>query len=89
MKRVLKRLHETGVGDSTFPTGSTVIFRKNEEAWKGRISDKRTLRNGKTFYYIKDAVSDSGKVQSFDIEDKEIIKGITGVHAAPITAQKA
>jgi hypothetical protein len=35
------------------------------------------LRNGKTFYYIKDAVSDSGKVQSFDIEGKEIIKGVT------------
>jgi hypothetical protein len=31
-----------------------------------------TLRNGKTFYYVKDAVSDSGKVLSFDIEDKEI-----------------
>jgi hypothetical protein len=37
----------------------------------------RTLRNGKTFYHVKDAVSDSGKVQSFDIEGKEIIKSIT------------
>jgi hypothetical protein len=77
MKRILKRLYETGIGDSTFPIGSTVIFYKNEEVWKGRISDMRTLRNGKTFYYVKDAVSDSGTVWSFDIEGKDIIKGIT------------
>jgi hypothetical protein len=54
-----------------------IIFRKNEEAWRGRISEMRTLRNGKTFYYIKDAVSDSGKVQSFDIEIKDMIKSIS------------
>jgi hypothetical protein len=79
MKRVLKRLYETGVGDSTFPIGSIVIFRKNEEAWRGRISDCGTLSNGKTFYYIKDAVSASGKVQSFDVEGKEIIRAITNL----------
>jgi hypothetical protein len=79
MKRVLKRLYETGVGDSTFPIGSIVIFRKNEEAWRGRTSDMGTLRDGKTFYYVKDAVSDTGKVQSFDIESKEIIKSITSL----------
>jgi hypothetical protein len=78
MKRVLKHLHETRIGDSTsMHIGLTVVFGKNEESWKGRISDMGTLPNGKTFYYIKDAVSDSGKVQSFDIESKEIIKIIT------------
>jgi hypothetical protein len=58
-------------------TGSIIIFRKNEEAWRGKISEMGPLRNGKTFYSIKDAVSDSGKVQSFDIEGREIIRGIT------------
>jgi hypothetical protein len=77
MKRVLKRLREMRVGDSTLSIGSVIIFCKNEEAWTGRISDKGTVRNGKTFYFIKDAVSDNGKVQSFDIESKDIIKGIT------------
>jgi hypothetical protein len=77
MKRVLKRLHETWIGDYSMRIGSTIIFLKNEEAWRGIISERGTLRNGKTFYYIKDAVSDSGKVQSFDIESKEIIRGIT------------
>jgi hypothetical protein len=76
MKRVLKHLYETRTGDSPIHIGSTVIFRKNEEAWSGRVSETGTLRNGKTFYYIENAVSDSGKVQSFDIEGKEIIKGI-------------
>jgi hypothetical protein len=78
MKRVLKRLHETGINDdSAMRIGSTIIFRKNEEAWRGIISEMGTLRNGKTFYYIKDAVSNSGKVQSFDIEGRDIIRGIT------------
>jgi hypothetical protein len=77
MKRVLKRQRETRTGGSAFPIGSAVVFRKNEEAWTGRISDMGTVRNGKTFYFIKDAVSDSGKVQSFDIEGEDIIKGIT------------
>jgi hypothetical protein len=54
-----------------------IIFGKNEEGWRGRISDIGTLRNGKTFYYIKDAVSDSGKVHSFDVEGKDIIRSIT------------
>jgi hypothetical protein len=77
MKRVLKRLHETRTGDSTMHTGLTVVFGRNDEAWRGRITDMGTLRNGKTFYYIKDAVSDSGKVQSFNIEDKEVVEIIT------------
>jgi predicted secreted protein len=77
MKRVLKHLRETKIGDSTQYIGLTVVFGRNEETWKGRISDMGTLRNGKTFYYVKDAVSDSGKVQSFDIEDKEMVKIIT------------
>jgi hypothetical protein len=77
MKRVLKHLIETQTGTSPIPVGSMVVFAKNEEAWKGRIADMGTVRNGKTFYYVKDAVSDSGKVQSFDIEGKDIIKGIT------------
>jgi hypothetical protein len=78
MKRLLKRLRETRIGDSTtMHIGLTVVFAKNEEAWRGRIADMGTLPNGKTFYYIKDAVSDSGKVHSFDIEGKEIIKSIT------------
>jgi hypothetical protein len=68
MKRVLKHLHETWIGDSSMRIGSTIIFRKNEKAWRGIISEMGTLRNGKTFHYIKDAVSDSGKVQSFDID---------------------
>jgi hypothetical protein len=75
MKRILKRLYETKIGDSTaMRIGLAVIFDRNEETWKGRISDMGTLRNGKTFYYVKDAVSDSGKVQSFNIEDKERVK---------------
>jgi hypothetical protein len=57
--------------------GLTVVFGRNGEAWKGRIADIGTLRNGKTFYYIKDAVSDSGKVQSFNIENKEVVEIIT------------
>jgi hypothetical protein len=74
MKRVVKRLNETKIGDSTMRIGLMVVFARNEEAWRGKISDMGTLRNGKTFYHIKNAVSDSGKVQSFDIEGKEIIK---------------
>jgi hypothetical protein len=77
MKRVLKHLRETRIGESSMRTGLTVVFAKNEEAWRGRIADMGTLPNGKTFYFIKDAVSDSGKVLSFDIESKDIIKGIT------------
>jgi hypothetical protein len=77
MKRVLKHLHETWIGDYSMHKGSTVIFLKNEEAWRGTISEMGTLRNGKTFYYVKDTVSGSGKVQSFDIEGRDIIKGIT------------
>jgi hypothetical protein len=41
-----------------------------------------TLRDGKTFYYVKDAVSDSGTVQSFDIEGKDIIRAITDLEIA-------
>jgi hypothetical protein len=48
-----------------------IIFCKNEEGWRGRISDMGTLRNGKTFYFVEDAVSDSGKTHSFDVEGKE------------------
>ncbi|MDR2303817.1 MAG: hypothetical protein LBE10_04445 [Treponema sp.] len=73
MKRVLKRLSETRIGASSIPAGSMVIFAKNEEERKGRISDRGTLPNGKTFYYVKDAVSDSGKVRSFDVEDKSFL----------------
>jgi hypothetical protein len=54
-----------------------VVFAKNEEAWRGRVSDVGALCNGETFYYVKDAVSDTGKVQSFDIESTEIIKTIS------------
>jgi hypothetical protein len=77
MKRVLKHLRETRIGDSSIHIGSMVIFRKNEEAWRGRISEMRALRNGKTFYFVKDAVSGSGKVQSYDIEGRDIIRSIT------------
>jgi hypothetical protein len=52
-----------------------IIFLKNEEAWRGRISEMRTLRNGKTFYFVEDAVYDNGKVKSFDVEGKDIIRG--------------
>jgi hypothetical protein len=62
--------------------GSMIIFYKNEDAWRGRILEMGTLRNGKTFYYIKDAVSDSGKVQSFDIEIRDMIKSITDLEIA-------
>jgi hypothetical protein len=54
-----------------------VVFAKNEEAWRGRVSDVGTLRSGKPIYYVKNAVSDSGKVQTFNVEGKEIIKDIT------------
>jgi hypothetical protein len=54
-----------------------IIFCKNEEGWRGRISEMGTLRNGKTFYFVEDAVSDSGKIHSFDVEGKEIIRSIT------------
>ena len=73
MRRVLvKRLKETKVGDSTMQIGLTVVFGKNEEEWKGRITDIWTLRNGKIFYEIENVVSNSGKVQSFTIRDKDI-----------------
>jgi hypothetical protein len=77
MKRVLKHLRETRIGESSMRIGLMIIFCKNEEAWRGRISEMRTLRNGKTFYFVEDAVSDSGKVHSFDIEIKDIIRSIT------------
>jgi type IV secretion system protein VirB4 len=48
MKRVLKHLAETRTGDSSIPVGSTVIFAKNEEAWRGRVSDVGVLCDGKT-----------------------------------------
>jgi hypothetical protein len=79
MKRILKRITETRIGASPIPVGSMVIFAKNEEAWRGRVSDIGVLCDGKTFYYVKDAVSDTGKVQSFDIESNEIIKSISGL----------
>jgi hypothetical protein len=69
MKRVLRRLRETRVGDSTMEIGLTVVFGRNDEEWKGRIADIWTLRNGKTFFIIKNAVSGSGKVQTFTIRD--------------------
>jgi hypothetical protein len=77
MKRVLKHLHETRIGESSMRIGSMIIFCKNEEAWRGRISDMGTLCNGKTFYFIEDAISDSGKIHSFDVEGKDIIRSIT------------
>jgi hypothetical protein len=77
MKRILKHLHETRIGDSSMRIDSTIIFRKNEEAWRGKISEMRTLRNGKTFYFVGNAVSDSGKIHSFDVEGKDIIRSIT------------
>jgi hypothetical protein len=76
IKRVLKHLHETRIGDPTMRIGLTVVFAKNEDAWKGRIADMGTLPNGKTFYFVKATVSNSGKVHSFDIESRDIIKGI-------------
>jgi hypothetical protein len=57
--------------------GLTVVFGRNDEAWKGRISDIWTLRNGKTFFIIKNAVSGSGKVQTFTIRDEEVTGYIT------------
>jgi hypothetical protein len=77
MKRILKHLRETKIGDSSMRIGSTIIFRKNEEAWRGRISDMGTLRNGKTFYFVENAVSGNGKIHSFDVEGKDIIRSIT------------
>jgi hypothetical protein len=79
MKRVLKHLHETRTGESSIRTGSMIVFCKNEEAWRGRISEIGTLHNGKTFYFVGDAVSESGKVHSFDVEGKDIIKVISGL----------
>jgi hypothetical protein len=77
MKRVLKHLKEVRIGASPIPIGTMVIFAKNEEAWRGRVSEAGVLRNGEPLCYVKNAVSDSGKVQSFNVEGKEIIKDIT------------
>jgi hypothetical protein len=77
MKRVLKRLKEVRIGASPIPIGTMVIFAKNEEAWRGRVSEAGTLRNGKPVYYVKNAVSDSGKEQTLNVDGKEIIKDIT------------
>ena len=78
MKRiVVKRLTETKVGDSTMQIGLTVVFVKNEEEWKGRITDIQTLYNGKILYEIENAVSGSGKVQSFTLQRDDITKFIT------------
>jgi hypothetical protein len=63
MKRVLKRLKETKIGASPIPTGAMVVFAKNEEAWRGKVSEVGALRNGEPLYYVKNAVSDSGKVR--------------------------
>jgi hypothetical protein len=49
-----------------------IIFCKNEEAWRGRISDMGTLRNGKTFYFVEDGMSDSGKIHSFDVKARKL-----------------
>jgi hypothetical protein len=57
--------------------GSMIIFSKNEEGWRGRVSDMGTLRNGKTFYFVEDAVSGNGKGHSFDVEGKDIIRSIS------------
>ncbi|MDR2097591.1 MAG: hypothetical protein LBP37_03645 [Spirochaetaceae bacterium] len=43
----------------------------------GRVSEIEALRNGEPLYYVNNAVSDSGKVRSFDVESREIIKDIT------------
>jgi hypothetical protein len=77
MQRTIKRLREINVGDSTMRIGLTVIFGRNEEEWKGRIADIWNLRNGKTFFIIKNAVFGSGKVQTFTIRDNEVAKYIT------------
>jgi hypothetical protein len=77
MKKTIRRLRETRVGDSTMEIGLTVVFGRNDEEWKGRIADIWNLRNGKTFFIIKNAVSGSGKVQTFTIRDNEVTKYIT------------
>jgi hypothetical protein len=77
MQRTMKRLREVKIGDSTMHIGLTVIFGRNEEEWKGRIADIWTLRNEKTFFIITNAVSGSGKVQTFTIRDEEATRYIT------------
>ena len=52
--------------------GLTVAFGRNEEVWQGRIADIWTLRNGKIFYEIENAVSDSDKTQPFIIQRDDI-----------------
>jgi hypothetical protein len=37
MKRTIRRLRETRVGDSTMEIGLTVVFGRNDEEWQGRI----------------------------------------------------
>jgi hypothetical protein len=69
MKRVLKHIKEASIGASPIPIGTTIVFAKNEEAWRGRISEVGASRNGEPLYYIKNAV--------FDVEGREIIKDIT------------
>jgi hypothetical protein len=71
MKRGLKRLKEARIGASPIPVGTMVVFTKNEEAWRGRVSEVGALRNGEPIYYVKNAVSDNGKVQSFDVKARK------------------
>jgi hypothetical protein len=70
MKRILREIR---IGDSSVKEGSKVRFGKNEEYWTGIVSGNASeLSNGKMFYWIENAVSDSGKIRSFDIERDEI-----------------
>jgi hypothetical protein len=61
MKRVLKRLSETRIGASPIPTGSIVIFTKNEEAWTGRVSETGTCVMESPFITSKTPFPIAGK----------------------------
>jgi hypothetical protein len=57
MKRILKRLKEVRIGGSPIPVGIMVVFAKNEEAWRGRVSEVGMLCNGEPLYYVNNAVN--------------------------------
>jgi hypothetical protein len=77
MKRTIKRLREINAGDSSIRIGLTVVFGRNEEEWKGRIADRGIYATERPFYAIENAVSGSGKVQTFTISDNEVTGYIT------------
>jgi hypothetical protein len=71
---VLKHLHKTRTGDMRI--GLTLFSVKTTNPGKAGFQIWELCLMGKHFIISKMPFPDSGKVQYFDMESKEIIKGI-------------